>query len=119
MAEFQELTKAINDESAYLVQTAQNMTMIECTRQICREVGSLDIEQDSNKDKLIGVGHVLEFLTGTLNNMKIGSRKFINTAFLTNASDNLFVFVALRPMSTAMVIAGRSVHLTTLYPGQA
>ena len=31
----------------------------------------------------------------------------------------LFVFVALRPMSTAMVIGGRSVHLTTLFPGQA
>ena len=31
----------------------------------------------------------------------------------------LFVFVALRPMSTAIVIAGRSVHLTTLFPGQA
>ena len=30
-----------------------------------------------------------------------------------------FFFVALRPMSTAMVIAGRSVHLTTLFPGQA
>ena len=30
-----------------------------------------------------------------------------------------FVFVALRPMSTDMVIAGRSVHLTTLFPGQA
>ena len=30
-----------------------------------------------------------------------------------------FVFVALRPMSTAMVIARRSVHLTTLFPGQA
>ena len=29
------------------------------------------------------------------------------------------VFVALRPMSTAMVIAGRSVHLTTFFPGQA
>ena len=29
----------------------------------------------------------------------------------------LFVFVALRPESTAMVIAGRSVHLTTLFPG--
>ena len=27
----------------------------------------------------------------------------------------LFVFVALRPKSTAMVIAGRSVHLTTLF----
>ena len=31
----------------------------------------------------------------------------------------LFVFAALRPMSTAMVIAGRSVYLTTLFPGQA
>ena len=32
----------------------------------------------------------------------------------------LFVcFVALRPKSTAMVIAGQSVHLTTLLPGQA
>ena len=31
----------------------------------------------------------------------------------------LFVFVALRPKSTAMVIAGRSVHLTTRFPGQA
>ena len=28
-------------------------------------------------------------------------------------------FVALRPKSTAMVIAGRSVHLTTLFHGQA
>ena len=28
-------------------------------------------------------------------------------------------FVALRPKSTVMVIAGRSVHLTTLFPGQA
>ena len=27
-------------------------------------------------------------------------------------------FVALRPKSTSMVIAGRSVHLTTLFPGQ-
>ena len=32
----------------------------------------------------------------------------------------LFVcFVALRPKSTAMVMAGRSVHLTTLFGGQA
>ena len=36
-------------------------------------------------------------------------------------SAHLFVclFVALRPKSTAMVMAGRSVHLTTLFPGQA
>ena len=33
----------------------------------------------------------------------------------------LFVcfFFALRPKSTAMVMGGRSVHLTTLFPGQA
>ena len=27
-------------------------------------------------------------------------------------------FVALRPKTTAMVMAGRSVHLTTLFPGK-
>ena len=33
--------------------------------------------------------------------------------------DEEFVcFVALRPKSTAMVMRGRSVHLTTLFPGQ-
>ena len=33
---------------------------------------------------------------------------------------SLFVcFVALRPKSTAMVMAGQSAHLTTLFPGQA
>ena len=35
-------------------------------------------------------------------------------------ANGLFVcFVALRPKSTAMVMAGRSVHLTTFFPGQA
>ena len=39
---------------------------------------------------------------------------------LTQDNEHLFVcFVALRPKSTAMVMAGRSVHLTTLFPGQA
>ena len=39
---------------------------------------------------------------------------------LANGFVCLFVcFVALSPKSTAMVIAGRSVHLTTLFPGQA
>ena len=34
--------------------------------------------------------------------------------------DVLFVcFVALRPTSTAMAMVGRSVHLNTLFPGQA
>ena len=30
-----------------------------------------------------------------------------------------FIFFPLLPKSTAMVMAGRSVHLTTLFPGQA
>ena len=38
---------------------------------------------------------------------------------ITTYNNGLFVFVALCPMSTTMVIAGRSVHLTTLFPGQA
>ena len=44
----------------------------------------------------------------------------VTTNQVFGVSNNLFVcFVALRPKSTAMVIAGRSVHLTTLFPGQA
>ena len=31
----------------------------------------------------------------------------------------LVCFVALRPKSTAMIMKGRSVDLTTLFPGQA
>ena len=46
-----------------------------------------------------------------------------NLVQATILRSSLFVFflfsVALRPMSTAMVIAGWSVHLTTLFPGQA
>ena len=34
-------------------------------------------------------------------------------------SDLFVCFVALRPKSTAMVMVGRSVHLTTLFIGQA
>ena len=39
--------------------------------------------------------------------------------FIFLTSDFLFCLFALRPKSTAMVMAGRSVHLTTLFPGQA
>ena len=49
-------------------------------------------------------------------------RKFEEIVFTNNKDMSvcLFVcFVALRPKSTAMVIAGRSVHLTTPFPWQA
>ena len=48
-------------------------------------------------------------------------QKGLGRVFTIGYSDkNLFFvcFGALRPKSTAMVIAGRSVHLTTLFPGQ-
>ena len=39
---------------------------------------------------------------------------------LSSFLEFLFVcFVALRPKTTAVVMAGLSVHLTTLFPGQA
>ena len=37
----------------------------------------------------------------------------------SNATNGFVCFVALRSKSTAMVMAGRSVHLTTVFPGQA
>ena len=44
----------------------------------------------------------------------------IESKVKVNMLKYLFVyFVALRPKSTAMVMAGRSVHLTTLFPRQA
>ena len=42
-----------------------------------------------------------------------------SSEFAGRRSAGLFFFVALRPKSTAMVMAGRSVHITTLFHGQA
>ena len=43
---------------------------------------------------------------------------FLNSIFI-NLIFVFVSFVALSPKSIAMVMAGRSVHLTTLFPGQA
>ena len=51
--------------------------------------------------------------------LKVRTKKIFSFYFSTKTYVCLFGFVALRPMSTAMVIAGRSVHFTTLFPGQA
>ena len=52
--------------------------------------------------------------------IELGTPGYNANNTLHHAYVSLFVcFVALRPKSTAMVIAGRSVHLTTLFPGQA
>ena len=53
----------------------------------------------------------IPFCAMVINYLKAHTGKFLFVC--------LFVFVALRPMSTAMVIAGWSVHLTTPFPGQA
>ena len=44
----------------------------------------------------------------------------LQTVYIQIRHDSCFVcLVALSPKSTAMVMAGQSVHLTTLFPGQA
>ena len=53
-------------------------------------------------------------------NHKQYQHRYLSTFIVTILSKTCFVcFVALRPKSTAMVMAGRSVHLSTLFPGQA
>ena len=52
--------------------------------------------------------------------LSAASSTTVMSPIIAQMSSRCFVcFVALRPKSTAMVIAGRSVHLTTLFPGQA
>ena len=56
--------------------------------------------------------------------MTVFLKEFLKRVILKKSTDdnismNLFDFVALRLKSTAMVMAGRSVHLTTLFPRQA
>ena len=53
-----------------------------------------------------------------INELSVNVLKFL-TLFSFCSQINLVGFVALRLNSTAMVIAGRSVHLTTRFPGQA
>ena len=48
-----------------------------------------------------------------LNSLNVNCEYFLIYGFL------FVCFVALRPKSTATVMAGRSVYLTTLFPGQA
>ena len=43
---------------------------------------------------------------------------FCFVCFVALRPKSFVCFVALRPKSTAMVMAGRSVHLITLFPGQ-
>ena len=55
----------------------------------------------------------------TLNEMDMCNIIRIRSIERTQILFMFVCYVALRPKSTAMVIAGRSVHLTTLFPGQA
>ena len=91
MAEFQELAKAINDNSQCLVQTAQGMsehnrTMIECTKQIVAEVGSLDLGEAENKEKSIGFGQ-LKVFDGNPKLYENWIKDIEKAAFLNHAND--------------------------------
>ena len=65
-----------------------------------------------------------EVLTGTLHQGDLVLLNFLVTVNMVKAAPHecvfMFVcFVALRPKSAAMVMVGRSVHLTKLFPWQA
>ena len=63
-------------------------------------------------------GMAVPLKANIMSNRKVMLTK--DTPLSSHLAVYLFVcFVALRPKSTAMVIAGRSVHLATLFPGQA
>ena len=67
--------------------------------------------------KIISIIFVLSNISfWRVKEMSRGDISFINTQ---NICFYFVLFVALRPKSTAMVMAGRSVHLTTLFPGKA
>ena len=51
--------------------------------------------------------------------VRIANREDPDQTASSDQSEPFVCFVALRPKSTAMVIVTRSVHLTTLFPGQA
>ena len=44
---------------------------------------------------------------------------FLSMKFVFGLDNSVDLFVSLCPKSRAMVMAGRSVHLITLFPGQA
>ena len=84
----------------------------------CRETIQTAIENfDLNDICRVFNGNTIQFTWHSSSKLYIFSR--LDYFPVSNSLVCLFVFVALRPMSTAMVIAGRSVHLTTLFPGQA
>ena len=68
---------------------------------------------------VIAFGRVSNLMSGVLQVLFPGrAHCFISCQLLVKDEHQvlvLFVFVALRPKSTTMVIAGRSVHLTTLF----
>ena len=68
--------------------------------------------------KIIRANNLLQFIHQVTIDIRF-RKSLAQEKFKSNLVGWLFGFVALCPKSTAMVIAGRSVHLTTLFPGQA
>ena len=100
-------------------------------RNYARDHGTPSIRLKNNNNKLrectkkiinyFSKKHVVGTQKNRLNETVLLSTQNIHyNLWIRNKIQFLFVcFVALRPKSTAMVMAGRSVHLTTLIPGQA
>ena len=81
--------------------------------------GSSWVEQVLSKDKCVLLKDHNAVTLVRLQPVASQSRVKHSTTEPLHSLVFLFCFVALRPKSTAMVMAGQSVHLTTLFPGQA
>jgi len=98
MAEFQELTKALNDNSVCLARTAQGMeshsqALVECTRKIADEVGNLELGDREPRDKIVGTGHIKVF-DGNTKQYESWVKEIEKAAFLSRLNDQKIQLLA-------------------------
>ena len=105
----------INDNST--TNNAETMTTQQQTMMTHRHYNAkiMTTQQQNNAETMTTQQQTMT--TQQQNNAKIMTTQQQNNAeTMTTQQQTMFVWLfALRPMSTAMVIAGRSVHLTTLF----
>ena len=85
----------------------------------CNLSGGLVLKREYGKCSKILITSVFLFSNEMLVTRAGIHKMLVRIAQLVVLDSGFCLFVALRPKSTAMVIGGRSVHLATLFPGQA
>ena len=80
----------------------------------------MSLSDDKQADVIDAFNTTSRYLDDILNINNVNFDNMVSQIYPSELQlSNVCLFVALRPKSTAMVMAGRSVQLTTLFPGQA